>query len=64
MAILLYGILNSWPAAAQKTPSGGYTVAGADETLNMILLGLGALLLIAGFVIIPRYEKSRMEVYF
>lgn len=37
---------------------------GADSTTNMATMGLGAMLLIAGFILVFKYEKSRVEVYF
>ena len=61
--ILLYGLLNSWPFAVEKS-AGSYVVQPGDETVNMALLGLGILLLLGGFFVIARYEKSRVEVYF
>jgi hypothetical protein len=62
--ILLYGLLNSWPFAAKLAPDGTWGVVPGDETVNMILLGLGLVLLLVGFFVIVRYERSRVEVYF
>ncbi len=64
VSVLLYALLNSWPLAVNKTAAGTYTFTPADENVNMALLGLGLLLLVASFVVIPRYERSRFEVYF
>jgi hypothetical protein len=60
---LAFGLLNSWPFGAEKQ-KGGWTVPVGDETVNMVLLGLGVLLLLGGFFLVARYEKSRVEVYF
>ncbi len=62
--ILLYGLFNSWPFGVEKSADGTYVPAPADETTNMILLGLGLVLLAAGLFLMVRYEKSRVEIYF
>jgi hypothetical protein len=64
LCFVVYGLANSWPFAAQKTPAGVYSVSAGDETMNMALLGLGGVLLLAGLFLVPRYERSRVEVYF
>lgn len=64
LLILVFGLLNSWPFATEKLPSGRIELTFPDETVNMVLLGLGLLLLLVGFFTIVRYERSRVEVYF
>ena len=63
LLLLAYGLMNSWPLAAVREGD-SWAISPADETTNMVLLGLGVLLLIVGFVVINKYEKSRVEVYF
>jgi hypothetical protein len=53
--LIAWAIANSYLFAGEK---------GAQPNVNMLTLGLGAVLLIAGFVLVFKYEKSRVEVYF
>ena len=60
--ILAWGLLNSWPMASVL--SDGMIKDGLSETTSMVLLGGGAVFLLAGFFMIHQYERSRVEVYF
>ena len=64
LLILAYGILNSWVYAGvvQKDPVG--SIPKGDETINMVVLSAGLLLLVVSLFLVVRYEKSRVEVYF
>ncbi|HNR98926.1 MAG TPA: hypothetical protein PKX48_10265 [Planctomycetota bacterium] len=53
--------LIAWALANSHLCAG---TGGADSTTNMATMGLGAVLLIAGFILVFKYEKSRVEVYF
>ncbi len=53
--LIAWALANSFLFAGTK---------GAESTTNMATMGLGAVLLIAGFILVFKYEKSKVEVYF
>lgn len=53
--IIAWALANSYMYAGTK---------GAESTTNLLTMGLGAGLLIAGFILVFKYEKSKVEVYF
>ena len=62
LCILSWGLMNSAPFA--EVLSNGAIKDGMSENVSMALIGAGVLFLLAGFFMIYRYERSRVEVYF